>query len=139
MLRKADELLQLIFSSSTTHRVGPLSAFRVDGEAMRTDPQGALIATRLASVWHIDKTSFPRLQCEGSVFVRFERHSEPKMSRTFGAFDDFEMLDGVAYTSGRKVFASLNAKAGNWYCHEDGHYWSAMVVQDKHGEKSRRS
>lgn len=51
----------------------------------------------------------------------------------------FEMLDGVAYTAGRKVFASLNAKAGNWYCHEDGHYWSAMVVQDKDGEKSRRS
>jgi hypothetical protein len=129
MVATGDGTMQLLFRSSSTHQVGPLQAFRVDGEALRTEPGGLLIARHTGNVWRIDQGNFPRVQCKGWVTVWFERHSQPNASRTFGPYENFEMFDGVAYVADQHVLASLNPKAGNWYCHDDGQYWSAMVVK----------
>jgi hypothetical protein len=119
--------LTLVFHALTAHRVGPLTSFRLDGEALRK-LDGEVIAKHERDVWRIGGEHYPRLECKGSVLLWFERGSKPDVSRKFGPHNDLSMFDGVAYI-GNHVFASLNKEAGNWYSHENGHYWRVMAVE----------
>jgi hypothetical protein len=119
--------LTLVFRSRTQHTVGPLTSFRLDGEALRKS-DGELIASHERNQWRVNEVRYPRLECKGSVSIWFERASTPEASRRFGPHNDLIIYDGVAYI-GKRVFASLSEEARIWYSHEIGHYWKVMVVE----------
>jgi hypothetical protein len=119
--------LMLIFRSMAVRTVGPLKYFRVDGAALR-NADGELIAKHERNVWDIDGERYPRVECEGSVSIWFERASKPEVSRKFGPHHDLAMFDGVAYI-GKHVFASFRQETRTWYSHEIGHHWRTMVVE----------
>jgi hypothetical protein len=50
-------------------------------------------------------------------------------SRSFGPFERFSSVDGLAYTDDR-VFAFADARIGDWFCYDDGRHWALMVVTD---------
>src|SRR5688500_2009923 len=93
----------LVLRSVMDHSVGPLTSFRLDGEAPRNG-DGELIAKHERNVWRIDEEQYPRVECQGSVSIWFERASTT--SRRFGPHHDLSLYDGVAYV-GQHVFASL--------------------------------
>jgi hypothetical protein len=119
--------LTLVFRSTSDHTVGPLTSFRLDGEALQK-ADGELIAKHERNLWRINEVQYPRLECKGSVSIWFERPSTPKASRKFGPHNDLTIHDGVAYI-GQRVFASLSQEAQTWYSHEIGHHWRVMVVE----------
>lgn len=119
--------LTLVFHSTMDHTVGPLLSFRLDGDALRSG-DGELVAKHERNAWRIQGEQYPRLECKGSVSIWFERVSTPEASRRFGPHNDLTIYDGVAYI-GRHVFASLDEETRNWYSHEIGHHWKAMVVE----------
>ena len=118
--------LTLVFRSTTDYTVGPLTSFRLDGEALRKG-DGELVANHERNAWHINQLQYPRLECKGSVSIWFERASL-EASRRFGPHDDLALYDGVAYI-GLHVFASLDEEARHWYSHEIGRHWKVMVVE----------
>jgi hypothetical protein len=119
--------LTLVFRSAAEHTVGPLTSFRLNGEALRR-PDGELIAKHERNIWQINEAHYPRVECKGSVSIWFERASQPEVSRKFGPHNDLAIFDGVAYI-GKHVFASFDQKARHWYSHENGQHWRVMVVE----------
>jgi hypothetical protein len=119
--------LTLVFRSAVVHTVGPLTSFRLNGEALRT-PDGELVAKHERNIWQISGAHYPRVECKGPVSIWFERGSKPEVSRKFGPHEDLAIFDGVAYI-GKRVFASFDKTAHDWYSHENGQHWRVMVVE----------
>ncbi len=104
---------------------GPYASLRIEGEAMRDGSNGALIAVHTNHEWHADGEKFSRLDVDGPVKIQV---LDGTTSKTYGPFDAFSAVDGVAFRD-RSVFAFVEADRARWYCQEDGRRWPVMVVE----------
>jgi len=103
-----------------------LPRVRFEGEVVRIDPGGAIIAEHRVQTWEAQGRRYMRLECRGPLRVYFERASGQR-SEAFGPFDNFSCVDGVAYAN-HEVFAFADRAIGDWYAHPSGQHWPLMVV-----------
>ena len=121
-------ILSFVHPSQPARTLGPLKMLWIDGESLRDRRDGPVIAHHVRHQWEVDGLSYYRLDCTATVTVRFEGGKIPP-SRTFGPFNRFSAVDGLAYTDG-KVFAFLDGKVDAWLCYDLGQHWPIMVVTD---------
>jgi hypothetical protein len=120
-------LLRLTFSrGSETKLKGPYPVLRFEGEVMRAEVGGPVIARHVEHAWEVDGLDYPRLQCDGDATLHFER-IDGSRSKQYGPFQTVSFIDGVAYADHR-IFAFADRSIVDWYCHEDGEHWPLMVV-----------
>jgi len=107
---------------------GPFPRIRVEGEVMRADPGGPVIAYHDDHHWQVDGRSYSRLDCDcPAVQVYFERIDGTR-SKIYGPLKDFSFVDGIAYME-HQVFAFADRSIIDWYCHADGQHWPLMVIE----------
>lgn len=126
-------ILSFVHFRKEPRTLGPFAAVRLDAETLREARTGALIATHREHQWEVDGERYYRVDATRPVRIHFERAPPqapvPSRSRELGPFERFSSVDGIAYTDER-VFAFVDAQAGEWFCYDDGRHWSAMVVTD---------
>ena len=106
-------------------RLGPYRALRFEGEVLRAEAGGPVIARHEHHEWRMDGDRFPRLQVEGCASVHFER-VDGTHSQDYGA-ESVSFIDGVAYVD-HHIFAFVDRSIVDWYCHEDEQHWPLMVL-----------
>lgn len=121
-------VLSFVHPKKPSRTVGPFQSIRLDGDGVREDPKGAIVARHRDHQWEVEGERYYRLDATTSVRVHFERRPD-LYSRVFGPYRRFSAVDGIAYTDDR-VFAFVDTKLGDWFCYDDGHHWPVMVVSD---------
>lgn len=106
-------------------RLGPYPKVRFDGERINDAPGSPTLAEHKNHEWIVEGERFSRLDFEGPVKVHFVNGIT---SKTYGPFKQFSSVDGVAFQEGH-VFAFVDRRASDWYCHDDGRHWPLMVVE----------
>jgi len=120
--------LELTFLRHTgpARRLGPYRFLRFEGEVIRAEPGGPVIARHEHHEWDVNGERYPRLQCDCRACIRLER-LDGSQSTTFGPYGCVTFIDGVAYAD-HQIFAFVDRSIGDWYCHEDERHWSIMVI-----------
>jgi hypothetical protein len=107
---------------------GPFPRVRLEGEVIRSEPGGPVIAHHEDHHWEVDGLAYGRLECHcPRVQVRFERIDGTR-SKTYGPLRDFSFVDGIAYME-HQVFAFADRTIVDWYCHADGIHWPLMIIE----------
>ena len=106
---------------------GPYRTFCLQGETMRADVGGTIIAVHENHQWQVDGRKFSRVDCDCGVRIECLR-VDGKRSKRFGPFDSFSCMDGIAYAN-HEVFAFADRSIGDWYCHADGLHWAILVIE----------
>jgi hypothetical protein len=121
--------LELIFSdgSGRQKRKGPYPLVRFEGETMRSEPGGPVIALHVKHEWRVDGEKFTRLECDCNAQLHFER-MDGQRSRVYGPYESVSFIDGVAYAD-REIFAFADRSIVDWYCHEDDQHWPLMILR----------
>ena len=125
--------IELSFVRDTTpaRLKGPYPLLRLEGEVIRTEPNGPVIARHEHHEWNVGGERFPRMQCDCRACIRFER-LDGTLSALFGPYECVTFVDGVAYAN-HHIFAFVDRSIGDWYCHEDEHHWPIMVITPAEG------
>ena len=125
--------IELLFVRDTAppKRKGPYPWLRFEGEIIRAEPGGPVIARHEHHQWQVDGERYNRLECECRVLLHFER-VDGSRSRTFGPYESVSFIDGVAYVDHR-IFAFVDRSIVDWYCHEDERHWPLMIIQPVEG------
>ena len=105
-------VLSFVRDTEPPTRKGPYSVVRFEGEVIRAEPLGPVIARHEHHAWRLYDERYPRLQCDCRTRVQFERLDGTRSER-FGPYDCVTFVD-------RSI--------GDWYCHEDEHHWPVMVI-----------
>jgi hypothetical protein len=119
-------VLSFVRDTEPPTRKGPYSAVRFEGEVIRAEPLGPVIARHEHHAWRLYDERYPRLQCDCRTRVQFERLDGTR-SEKFGPYDCVTFVDGVAYAN-HHIFAFVDRSIGDWYCHEDERHWTIMVI-----------
>src|SRR6185436_2687893 len=93
--------LSFVRDTEPPTRKGPYAMVRFEGEVIRSEPLGPVIARHEHHEWR----------------VHFERLDGTRSER-FGPYDCVTFVDGVAYAN-HQIFAFVDRSIGDWYCHED--------------------
>src|SRR5690349_21641527 len=90
--------IQLVFSGPDGQAVkrGPYRTFCLQGETMREDVGGSIIAVHEDHHWQLAGRKYSRVDCDCRVSIQCLR-VDGKRSKRFGAFDSFSCMDGIAY------------------------------------------
>jgi len=120
--------LELTFLRDTAppKRKGPYRCVRLEGEVMRAEAGGPVIAKHERHEWQVDGAPYARLQCNCRATVHFERMDGVK-SKKYGPYESVSFIDGVAYVDHR-IFAFADRSIVDWYCHEDDKHWPLMII-----------
>jgi hypothetical protein len=97
--------LKLVFAETgpaPTVELGPLPEVRIDGEALRAERGGEVLARHRRHAWLLQERCSFRL--------------------------DFSMADGIAYGDGA-ICANLDLETQRWYDHRGQRYWPELVVK----------
>lgn len=121
-------VLSFVHPKKPSRTVGPFHCIRLDGDSVRNDQGGDLVAQHRDHVWEVQGERYYRLDATTRVCIHFERLSDVR-SRNFGPYERFSAIDGIAYADNR-VFAFVDPKFRDWYCYDDGSHWPVMVVTD---------
>jgi hypothetical protein len=112
---------------------------RIDAETLR-EGTDRIVARHREHQWEFEGERYFRLDATTRVSVHFEhtrsRPNTAAKSRSFGPYERFSAVDGIAYTDDR-VFAFVDARVGDWFCYGDGRHWPVMVVTDASPAKDR--
>lgn len=112
--------------SGKTASRGPYPAIYLAGESMRAEPTDAPFAIHDAHEWAVNGERFLRAECAGPLTVQLRR-LDGSTSKVYGPFQTLSFVDGVAYAD-RAVFAFVDRSIGDWYCHDDGRHWAALII-----------
>jgi hypothetical protein len=123
--------LSFVRDTAAPKRKGPYPLLRLEGELIRSEPGGPVIAKHVGHEWHVDGERYSRLESECRVLVHFER-VDGSHSKTFGPYEAVSFIDGVAYMDHR-IFAFVDRSIVDWYCHEDERHWPLMIIQPVEG------
>lgn len=121
-------LIELAFVRETDppRRKGPYRSVRFEGEVIRAEAGGPIVAKHEGHEWQVDAERYSRLECNCRVTVHFERVDGTR-SKTYGPYASMSFIDGVAYVDHR-IFAFVDRSIVDWYCHEDDKHWPLMIV-----------
>ena len=125
-------ILSFIHPSKPNREVGPFASVRIDAETVRDGTDRKIVARHREHQWEVEGDRYFRLDATTRVRVHFEHtRSLPTAakSRSFGPYERFSAVDGIAYADDR-VFAFVDARIGDWFCYGDGRHWAIMVVTD---------
>ena len=121
--------IELSFISSQGGRTvtrGPFPRIRLEGELMRADTGGPVLAKHENHVWLLDGERYSRIECDSRVTLHLERIDGGR-SKTYGPFESLSFIDGIAYAN-HEVFAFADRSIVDWYCHADGTHWPLLVI-----------
>jgi len=120
--------LSVTFSGLTGEPVTfhDLPRLRFEGEVIRVEPGGPVLAEHQVETWEVHNRRFMRLECDKPTRVYFER-ANGQRSESYGPFESFSCVDGIAHVN-HEVFAIADRSIGDWYAHRNGKHWPLMVV-----------
>jgi len=120
--------LELSFLRDTAppKRKGPYRSVRLEGEIIRAEAGGPVIAKHERHEWIVDGEPYSRLQCNVRTVLHFER-MDGSRSKVYGPYESVSFIDGVAYVD-HHIFAFVDRSIVDWYCHEDDKHWPLMIV-----------
>jgi len=119
--------LSFVRDTAPPKRKGPYSLLRFEGEIIRAEHGGPVIAKHEHHEWQVDGERYSRLMCNCRAVVHFER-VDGSRSETFGPYECVTFIDGVAYVDHR-IFAFVDRSIVDWYCHEDEKHWPLMIIR----------
>jgi hypothetical protein len=121
--------IELVFAgpSGPTLKKGPYAAFCLQGETLREKVGAEPIAVHEDHHWQLEGRTFSRLDCDCRITIHLTR-VDGKLSQTYGPFESFSCMDGVAYVD-HELFAFADRSIGDWYCHADGRHWAIIVIE----------
>ncbi|HEY7237683.1 MAG TPA: hypothetical protein VH600_00810 [Burkholderiales bacterium] len=123
----ADSLeLTFLRHAGPAKRLGPYRLLRFEGEVIRAEPGGPVLARHEHHEWNVNGERYPRLQCDSRASIRLER-LDGSQSQSFGPYESVTFIDGVAYAD-HQIFAFVDRSIGDWYCHEDERHWTIMLI-----------
>ena len=123
-------MLKLVFAEAgpgPTLELGPFREVRINGEALRAQRGGRVLAAHHAHEWIVQGRRFFRVDCASPVRLHLE-NAEGESSAESDPFLHFSFADGIAYGDGA-LFANIDLETKHWYCHRDGRHWRELVVK----------
>ena len=123
-------MLKLIFAEAgpgPTLELGPFPEIRIDGEALRAERGGPLLALHQDHAWLVQGRKFFRVDCPSLVRLRLE-NEDGESSGVSEPFLHFSCADGIAYADGA-IYANLDLETKRWYGHQNARYWRELVVK----------
>lgn len=123
-------LLKLVFAEKgpgPTLELGPFPQVRIDGETLRADRGGDVLAEHRPHSWMVKGKELFRLDCETPVRLHFENENG-ESSPAYGPFMHFSCADGIAYGDGM-IYGNIDLETKLWYSHQDRRYWRELVVK----------
>ena len=122
--------LTLRFSTASGASVmrDPLPQIRLEGEVIRAEGGGPVIARHVDHAWLVDGVRYLRLDIDSdaTITAHFER-VDGTLSNTYGPYETFTFVDGVSYANG-EIFAFADRSIVDWYCHADGAHWPLLII-----------
>jgi hypothetical protein len=120
--------LKFATGSGTHVTRGPLAQIRLEGEVIRAEGGGPIIARHVDHAWLVDGVRYLRLDIDTdtTITAHFER-IDGSLSKSYGPYETFSFVDGVAYAN-RAIFAFADRSIVDWYCHADGIHWPLLVI-----------
>ena len=121
--------LELTFLRDTAppKRKGPCRALRFEGEVIRAEAGGPVLAKHEHHEWHADGAPYARLQIDCRASVHFER-IDGSRSKRYGPYACVSFVDGIAYVE-HQVFAFVDRSIRDWYSHENELHWPLMIIE----------
>ena len=107
--------------------VGPFEKLFLQGETLREQNGGPLIAVHEEHYWHVEGKRFARFDCDCRVQILVTR-VDGKRTQHYGPFASFSAQDGVTFAD-HEIFAFADRSIGDWYCHSDGMHWAMLIVE----------
>jgi hypothetical protein len=121
--------LKLVFAEAgpaPTIELGPFHEVWIDGEVLRAERGGPMLARHQGHSWTVQGRQFFRLDCECPVRLHFE-NERGERSAVWGPFMHFSWADGIAYGDG-EIYANIDLETKLWYSHKDQRHWRDLVV-----------
>ena len=123
-------MLKLVFAEAglgPTVELGPFPQVRIDGETLRAERGGPVLAQHLPHSWRVRGKDLFRLDCETLVRLHFE-NEKGERSAAYGPFTHFSCADGIAYGDGM-ICGNIDLETKRWFNHQDRRYWRELVVK----------
>lgn len=123
-------VLKLVFAEAgpgPTLELGPFPAIRVDGETMRAERGGRVLAKHLPNSWQVHGKNFFRVDCASLVRLHFE-NAKGERSAQSDTYTHFSCADGIAYVDGA-IYGNIDLSSRRWFSHADRRYWDELVVK----------
>lgn len=123
-------MLKLVFAEAgpgPTLELGPFPMIWIDGEALRAERGGPVLAQHQGHAWVVKGRKFFRVDCASPVRLHLE-NEEGESSAVWGPFMHFSCADGIAYGDGA-IYANIDLETKRWYGHMDSRYWRYLVVK----------
>jgi hypothetical protein len=111
---------------TATQRKGPYACVRLEGEIIRAEVGGPVIARHEGHEWQVEGEKCGRMTIDCRVVVHFER-IDGTQSEKYGPYESVSFIDGVAYVD-HQIFAFVDRSIIDWYCHEDERHWPLMII-----------
>jgi hypothetical protein len=95
-------MLKMVFAEvgpGPTLELGPFAAVRIDGETMRDERGGSVLAKHKPTSWEVQGKPYFRVDCESLVRLQFE-NPDGERSPLSSSFTHFSCADGIAYADG---------------------------------------
>lgn len=119
--------LTFLRDTAAPKRKGPYGSVRFEGEVIRAEQGGPVIARHDHHEWHADGAPYSRLQIDHRASVWFERLDGGR-SKRYGPYGCVSFIDGVAYVE-HQIFAFVDRSIRDWYSHENELHWPIMIVE----------
>jgi len=123
-------MLKLVFAEvgpGPTLELGPFPAVRIDGETMREERGGAVLAQHNPNSWEVRGRSFFRVDCATMVRLQFE-NPDGERSELSSSFMHFSCADGIAYADGN-IYAHIDLDSKRWFSHAERRFWQTLMIR----------
>jgi len=119
-------VLSFLRDTASPKRKGPYPCLHFEGEVIRAEVGGPVLARHEGHTWQVDGERYSRLSIECRAVVHFER-VDGSQSKKYGPYEIVTFIDGVAYVD-HQIFAFVDRSIIDWYCHEDEKHWPLMII-----------
>jgi hypothetical protein len=122
-------MLKLVFAEvgpGPTLELGPFPAVRIDGETMRAERGGAVLAQHKPTAWEVQGKPYFRVDCASLVRLQFE-NPDGECSELSTSFTHFSCADGIAYADG-EIYGHIDLDSRRWFSHVDRRFWQTLII-----------
>ena len=123
-------MLKLVFAEAgpgPTLELGPFPAVRIEGETMRAERGGAVLAKHKPTSWEVQGRTFFRVDCESLVRLCFE-NPDGERSELSASFTHFSCADGIAYADG-EIYGHIDLDSQRWFSHAERRFWHTLIIR----------
>ena len=123
-------MLKLVFAEAgpgPTLELGPFPAIRIDGETMRAERGGPVLAKHNPTSWEVQGRPFFRVDCASLVRLQFE-NPDGERSELSPSFTHFSCADGIGYADGA-IYGHIDLDSRRWFSHADRRFWLTLIIR----------